>query len=116
MWVAIRLYGSDDDYYYIFRLAIHVEDLQRQLKGTSMKLDAVTEMWKEIDQEKLKMMKQMQEMRLAIDSERIARKQAEQKLLEANQEVISSCKVRFTCLWVKTFNLFNLWMPCDQTH
>ncbi|KAK7484881.1 hypothetical protein BaRGS_00023924 [Batillaria attramentaria] len=69
------------------RLKIHCDDLQQQLNASGMKLDAVTEMWKEIDQEKLRMMKETQEMRIALDRERLAREQLEIQLREAGQEV-----------------------------
>ena len=52
-----------------------------------MKLDAVTDMWKEIDQEKLRMMRETQQSRIALDRERMAREQLELRLQEADQEV-----------------------------
>lgn len=52
-----------------------------------MKLEAVTEMWREIDQEKLRMMQENQEHRIALDKERMARQQLEIQLQEASQEV-----------------------------
>ncbi|XP_076435854.1 uncharacterized protein LOC143275549 [Babylonia areolata] len=69
------------------RLKIHCDELQMEVKATGMKLDAVTEMWKEIDQEKLRMMKETQEMRVALDRERMARERLELQLQEAGQEV-----------------------------
>lgn len=69
------------------RLKIHCDELQLELNATGMKLDAVTEMWKEIDQEKLRMMKETQEMRITLDRERMAREQLEIQLREAGQEV-----------------------------
>lgn len=53
-----------------------------------MKLDAVTEMWKEIDQEKMRMMKELQTIRLSLDRERMAREKLEIELQETDQEVI----------------------------
>lgn len=52
-----------------------------------MKLDAVTDMWKEIDREKLRMMRETQLARIAVDRERMAREQLELRLQEADQEV-----------------------------
>lgn len=73
------------------RLKILCDDLQCQLNTTGMKLDAVTDMWKEIDQEKLRMMKETQELRIALDRERLAREQLEIQLKEARQEVTTAC-------------------------
>ena len=64
-----------------------------ELKSTEMKLEALTEMWKEIDQEKLRMMKETQETRVALDRERLAREQLEIQLREADQEVRFTFKV-----------------------
>lgn len=75
------------------RLKIHCDELQREVKATGMKLDAVTDMWKEIDQEKLRMMKETQEMRVALDRERMAREQLEVKLQEARQEATREKKL-----------------------
>ncbi|KAL8625035.1 hypothetical protein ACOMHN_012044 [Nucella lapillus] len=69
------------------RLKIHCDELQREGNATGMKLDAVTDMWKEIDQEKLRMMKETQEMRVALDRERMSREQLELKLQEAGHEL-----------------------------
>ena len=50
-------------------------------------MDAVTDMWKEIDAEKVKMMKEVQELRVRVDKERMARQQLQLQLEQAEQEV-----------------------------
>ena len=52
-----------------------------------MKLDAVTDMWQEIDQEKLRMMRETQQSRVALDRERLARGQLELRLQQADHDV-----------------------------
>ncbi|KAK7090330.1 coiled-coil domain-containing protein 160-like isoform X2 [Littorina saxatilis] len=69
------------------RLKIHCEELQLEVRSMVMKLEAVTEMWREIDQEKLRMMQENQEHRIALDKERMARQQLEIQLQEASQEI-----------------------------
>jgi hypothetical protein len=56
-------------------------------RAMEMKLTAVTEMWKEIDGEKLRMMKETQQIRIELDRERLARQQLELQLREAQQQV-----------------------------
>ncbi|KAK6166064.1 hypothetical protein SNE40_022844 [Patella caerulea] len=62
------------------RLKIHCDNLQHQLDHSSAKLDTVTDMWKEIDMEKNKMMKDMHEMRVAYDKDQLLLKNTNLRL------------------------------------
>ncbi|XP_050417940.1 rho-associated protein kinase 1 [Patella vulgata] len=62
------------------RLKIHCDNLQHQLDHSSAKLDTVTDMWKEIDMEKNKMMKDMHEMRVTYDKDQLLLKNTNLKL------------------------------------
>ena len=74
-----------------------------------MKLDAVTDMWKEIDQEKLRMMRETQQSRIALDRERMAREQLELRLQEADQEV--RALEWFICVhYCPHFQMFDDWL------
>ena len=93
----------------LVRLKIHRDELQLELKETGMKLDAVTDMWKEIDQEKLRMMRETQQSRIALDRERMAREQLELRLQEADQEV--RALERFSCVhYCPHFQMFDDWL------
>ena len=93
----------------LVRLKIHRDELQLEVKETGMKLDAVTDMWKEIDQEKLRMMRETQQSRIALDRERMAREQLELRLQEADQEV--RALERFSCVHCcPHFQMFDDWL------
>lgn len=68
------------------RLKIHCDDLQMEQKAMQTQLDAVTEMWKEIDGEKSKMIKESHQLRIALDKERLHRQQLQLQLEEAQQQ------------------------------
>ncbi|XP_046571775.1 uncharacterized protein LOC124279939 [Haliotis rubra] len=70
------------------RLKIHCDNLKEQLEFASAKVDAVTEMWKEISEEKSSMMKETQDLRIQTDRERLARERLEIKVEEAGREII----------------------------
>ncbi|XP_041347340.1 sodium channel and clathrin linker 1-like isoform X2 [Gigantopelta aegis] len=69
------------------RLSIHCDNLKEQLAQTCAKLDAVTEMWKEISEEITALRKEAQECRITADKERLAREKLQLKVEEADQEI-----------------------------
>ncbi|XP_071085674.1 tropomyosin-like isoform X2 [Haliotis cracherodii] len=75
------------------RLKIHCDNLKEQLEFASAKVDAVTEMWKEISEEKSSMMKETQDLRIQTDRERLVRERLEIKVEEAGREIIQEKKL-----------------------
>ena len=69
------------------RLTIHCDNLKEQLADTCAKLDAVTEMWKEISEEITALRKETQECRITADKERLTREQLQMKVEEAVEDI-----------------------------
>ncbi|XP_061183318.1 major antigen-like [Saccostrea echinata] len=74
------------------RLKIHCENLQKELDETNVRMTAMEQIFKEINEEKGKMVKDVHELRLTADKERME-KNAIQLKLETIQHQIASEKI-----------------------
>ncbi|XP_059178195.1 uncharacterized protein PF3D7_1120000-like isoform X2 [Physella acuta] len=69
------------------RLVIHRDSLQNDLAVLEVKLAALTDMWHEIQAEKVKAMEDTKSSHMELDKERLIRNDLEAKLLQAEQNL-----------------------------